>query len=74
MISENDAFGNVSPVRYADISFANEPVAPDSESFPPDALTAAGQPLGFRTQLGAFDYEQIDGLFNLQWSRAASTT
>ncbi len=64
LISTDPSFGNVSPVRYADLTLVNEPVDP-SEEDRDFGVTINGDPIGFRAQIGAFDYEQIDGLFNL---------
>lgn len=63
LISDSELFGNVSPARYFSAELANQPVIadlPDEEFF-----NTEGEFPAFQTSLAAFDYEQLDGLFNL---------
>lgn len=65
LIAQNDAFGNVTSVKYWGVSLANEPVVQDPSDNGVTNLTTSGQEIGYDTDLAAFEYDQIDGLFNL---------
>ena len=65
LVTGNAAFGNVSSVKYADISLVDEPIVADAGPNPEEAFTSNGDPVGYWDGLGAFDYDEIDGLFNL---------
>ncbi len=65
-INANPAFGNVTPVKYWGVELVNEPLIPieDNSSIPEDAIESP-RDVGYRADLAAFDYSQIEGLFNL---------
>ena len=63
LITDNDAFGNVTAVKYWSVDLVNEPVVPsDSNEV---AVTQNLDPVGYQADTAAFDYTQLDGLFNL---------
>lgn len=66
LISENAAFGNVTAVKYWSVDLASQPViAGETGTLPEGAITVNGDPIGYGADLAAFDYQQLDGLFNL---------
>ena len=65
-VSDNDAFGNVSAIKYGSVDLENEPVEAESgASFDDPVVGQNGQPVGFSSDLAAFNYDELDGLFNL---------
>lgn len=64
-IANNDAFGNVTPVKYWSVGLANEPLEADTGVIPDDATGPAVDGVGYSADMAAFDYSQLDGLFNL---------
>ena len=66
LISEDAAFGNVTAVKYWSVDLASQPViAGETGTLPEGAITVNGDPIGYGADLAAFDYQQLDGLFNL---------
>ncbi len=62
-IAGDPAFGNVSAVRYWGVALQNEALEADPVALPADA-TDVLEGANFFTDVGAFDYSQVDGLFN----------
>ena len=60
-IQENEAFGNVSPVKYTNVMVEQDL-----------AVAIAGEDVSSR-EAAAFDYANIDGLFNLSVTQGALT-
>ena len=63
-IIDDEAFGNTTAVKYGVGTLANPPVDANA-GFPADAIDENGNRVGFETDFAAFDYNQLDGLFNL---------
>jgi len=72
LIDSNEAFGNLTAVKYWSIQLVNEPVVPPDDSSV--ELTADGDRVGYSTGTAAFDYTQLDGLFNLSVIEGDLTT
>ena len=67
LIAESPAFGNVTPIKYWSVRVENELIEPartgDTE-VPEDALDESLGNAG--VDIGALDYDQIDGLFDFE--------
>jgi len=74
LISQNDAFGNVTAVKYWSVNLANEPTDAGETGVPEGAINANGEPIGYSADLAAFDFQQLDGLFNLSVNKGDLTS